>query len=465
MGGSLSHSLTAALATASSSASPFAAAAAAGGLPPVIWYAPFLSGGGYCSEATAFVLGLRADGVDVQIVQHGDAYNPEYMSGLPVAVRDALGDMQRRRVDPTRAVAVCHSEPGAWHPPAWPTSRCPPPGAKHSVGRTMFETDRIPDKWDARLNRMDEIWVPSEFNRRTFAAGGAARSKLRVLGEPVDTAFYSRDRLSAQGLPPFQFPPPPPPPPSGGGNYEAAADSANAAATAPTKFLSVFKWEQRKGWDVLLEAYLHEFSRADGVALFILTTSFHQDISHQGDKTFANEIQKFTDRFPTLQRKRDAGDLPPVQVLPWLRHDDMPRLYAAVQALVQPSRGEGWGRPHAEAMAMGLPVVATNWSGNTEFMTDENSYLIEPEEELVLVGEGAFRDHKWAQPKAAHLRQILRHIREHPDEARSRGLHGQTLMRERYSPARMSAEVRQMLARLARTGTAGDEETESSPEL
>ena len=38
---------------------------------------------------------------------------------------------------------------------------------------------------------------------------------------------------------------------------------------------------------------------------------------------------------------------------------------------VLPSRGEGWGRPHAEAMAMGLPVIATNWSGPTAFMSGE----------------------------------------------------------------------------------------------
>ena len=27
--------------------------------------------------------------------------------------------------------------------------------------------------------------------------------------------------------------------------------------------------------------------------------------------------------------------------------------------------GEGWGRPHVEAMSMELPVIATNWSGST----------------------------------------------------------------------------------------------------
>jgi glycosyltransferase involved in cell wall biosynthesis len=37
----------------------------------------------------------------------------------------------------------------------------------------------------------------------------------------------------------------------------------------------------------------------------------------------------------------------------------MPALYKAADALVIPSRGEGWGRPHCEAMAMRLPVIAT----------------------------------------------------------------------------------------------------------
>mmetsp|Transcript_7526 Transcript_7526/g.16673 ORF Transcript_7526/g.16673 Transcript_7526/m.16673 type:complete len:81 (+) Transcript_7526:1012-1254(+) len=46
-------------------------------------------------------------------------------------------------------------------------------------------------------------------------------------------------------------------------------------------------------------------------------------------------------------------------------------------AFVLPSRGEGWGRPHTEAMVMGLPCIATNWSGNTEFMSDANSFPIQ----------------------------------------------------------------------------------------
>jgi glycosyltransferase involved in cell wall biosynthesis len=45
-------------------------------------------------------------------------------------------------------------------------------------------------------------------------------------------------------------------------------------------------------------------------------------------------------------------------------------LYRSVDAFVLPSRGEGWGRPYMEAMSMGLPVIATNWSGPTEFVNE-----------------------------------------------------------------------------------------------
>lgn len=39
----------------------------------------------------------------------------------------------------------------------------------------------------------------------------------------------------------------------------------------------------------------------------------------------------------------------------------MPSLYKAADAFVLPSRGEGWGIPYMEAMAMGLPTIGTNW--------------------------------------------------------------------------------------------------------
>lgn len=48
--------------------------------------------------------------------------------------------------------------------------------------------------------------------------------------------------------------------------------------------------------------------------------------------------------------------------------------YGAVDVLVQPSRGEGWGLPMVEAMACGTPVIGTRWSGPAEFLTEDNGY-------------------------------------------------------------------------------------------
>ena len=46
------------------------------------------------------------------------------------------------------------------------------PTTRYTIGRTMFETDRIPSGWAERLNVMDEVWVPSAFNARAMLGCG-----------------------------------------------------------------------------------------------------------------------------------------------------------------------------------------------------------------------------------------------------------------------------------------------------
>jgi len=56
--------------------------------------------------------------------------------------------------------------------------------------------------------------------------------------------------------------------------------------------------------------------------------------------------------------------------------DKMVMLYCAADAFVVTSHGEGFGRPSLEAMAMGLPVIATNFSGLTAFVRDDVAFPI-----------------------------------------------------------------------------------------
>jgi len=96
-------------------------------------------------------------------------------------------------------------------------------------------------------------------------------------------------------------------------------------------------------------------------------------------------------------------------------------LYRSVDALVQASRGEGWGRPHQEAMSMSLPVIATNWSGTMVFMTETNSFLV-PVQRMETLAEGPFKGHQWAIPSVVELRKILRAAVTYPERGRDVGL-------------------------------------------
>jgi tetratricopeptide (TPR) repeat protein len=72
-----------------------------------------------------------------------------------------------------------------------------------------------------------------------------------------------------------------------------------------------------------------------------------------------------------------------------------------------------------EAMAMGLPTIATRWSGNLEFMNDHNSYLVG--HHLVDAPQFFMRGQQWAEPSVRELRRAMRRVYEHRDEATATG--------------------------------------------
>jgi glycosyltransferase involved in cell wall biosynthesis len=409
------------------------------------WFAPVLSGGGYGSEAVALLLGLHRasdSSVAVRATHHGDAMDPEHFFGLPSSSRDALeATLRASTPSAERAVVVCHSEPGAWHPALYETSRCPPAGAAVAVGRTMFETDRLDPEHVKRLNAMREVWVPTQWGLDTFARAGVRPEKLRVVPEAVDIERFDADAVAAS--PEFDL--------------EARARRVlgpplRGGGVRSTKFLSVFKWEARKAPEVLLSAYLDAFTAEDDVALFLRCDLYHETAAETatGTDLVAARIEAFAEA-----RRRDNGattkTTPRVYALPRVPETELPSAYAAADAFVLPSRGEGWGRPHVEAMSLGLPVIATNWSGPTAFMTRQNAYPLAVENELVALPEDShFKTHRWAQPSEDHLRSLLKHVHAFPEEARRKGKQAAADVRRRFAPETVARDVLRHVKRLAR---------------
>lgn len=317
------------------------------------------------------------------------------------------------RPDTQWDIAICHATPDVWHKDGafgWGiTNPCPPNDARYSVGRTMYETDRVPDGWVPRINRMSEVWVPSEFAVAQFVRSGIDRERIVVVPEAVDTSLFDPANHEPMDL-------------KKGRKGKGKRDKSNATEKDNAfRFLSVFKWEKRKGWDVLLKAYFQEFSADDNVELILKTSRFHDNTDFEAK--IRHIVASASVKEPLAKYTVIASDLP-------LRK--LPTLYRAVDAFVLPSRGEGWGRPHVEAMAMALPVIATNWSGSTAFLSDNCSLPLKIDG-LSEVDEGP-KGHKWAEPSLSHLRSLMRWVIENPDEAKAIGRRAREEMVQRFSP-------------------------------
>ncbi len=372
---------------------------------PVRWYGPVFNPSGYASELINFVVPLQGK-LDLGILHQNNLYSEKFVQGLEATERETLFAQRDRFAQIKNGIAITHN-------PANGFLRLP--DADYQIGRSMFETDRIPAGWAQACNRMDEIWVPSQFNVDTFAASGVDRSKLIIMPGSADEHFFDPKKHQPLSLP-------------------------NRAAY---NFLSIFEWSSRKGWDVLLAAYLREFSAEDDVCFYIRTYLFSKPDEdpriaiERRIKEFAATLGLGSKPWPRIEII--AEQVPSAK---------LPALYLAADCLVAPSRGEGWGRPQHEAMLMERPVIATNWSANTEFMGADYSYLIDYQlvEAKQLEPElWHYRGHRWANPCEAHLRQLLRHVQQNPGEGRAKGRLARAHMVKHYGREAVAKKVMRRL--------------------
>lgn len=351
----------------------------------IVFRAAVYGGSGYADGNQEILDELGRQALPVQLLPIGLQSDAARLLGA--AKRRELERLQRNRLDLGRSVFY----------------QCAPAcdfdtalEARVRIGRTTFETDALPPGWRERCNAMDQVWVPSTFNREAFARAGVDEHRLRVMPEGLDTRRFK------PGLAPLPLP-----------------------RRRRFNFLSIFDWIDRKGPDVLLRAYLRAFRADDDVALIL-------------------KIHKFDDPATDLEERlvyaieREAGvpleQAPPILLLRGLLPAaDMPRLYAAADAFVLPSRGEGWGRPYMEAAACQLPVLATRWSGQTDFLNEGNSFLIDIEG-VVPVPRDSDRDiyigQGWAEPSVEHLAQSMRQVVADPAAARARAVQARREMVE-----------------------------------
>lgn len=277
------------------------------------------------------------------------------------------------------------------------------PSSSYRILYTTIEAATMPKKTAEICNKYNEIWTTTDFCKEVMEKSGVTRP-IYIMPASVQNQLYHENHE------PYEFRP----------------------KLKDFVFISLFGWGYRKGYDALLKSYLQEFSSDDNVTLLIV--SRFQQSANRSD-VIKDEIDKYI--------KKYGGDNPPhiarcKRVIP---EHELPRIYKACDAFVLPSRGEGFGLPYCEASLVGLPVIATNHSGHTMFLNQNNSTLVNIDS-LSKVAPGSSHVHYWDNEVMASLKSqsfidewgfSMRHVYENIDEAKQKNKLLQDHVREEFS--------------------------------
>ncbi|MBO8126896.1 MAG: glycosyltransferase [Firmicutes bacterium] len=335
--------------------------------------------------------------------------------GVAVALRSEHIAHQKVRLSPEmqRIISEAEKTPSR---PEYPVIQFrlanafqPEPG-RYVIGISMLESDRINESWVAGCNRIQEVWVPTKFNWETFTRSGAKNVVVMPLGVDVE-------RFKPGLGPPLQFP-----------------------FARSFKFLAM-DWFLRKGPDLVVHAYFRGFRKSDDVLLV------YKVKPEQKEAAFA-DIHKIAANYGGIE------NTPPIAVMDTVyAWDEIPHLYNSVDCFLLPTRGEGWSLPVVEAMASGLPVICTNWSGPTQFINDQNAFPLrieglEPIPNFAF-NEVCWQNGQWAKPSLEHLVELMRYTYENREEARKRGQKARSDVVKDYSwqkvTERMNNRIRQIV--------------------
>ncbi|MGH2618863.1 MAG: glycosyltransferase family 4 protein, partial [Thermomicrobiales bacterium] len=237
------------------------------------------------------------------------------------------------------------------------------------------------------------IYVPCRQNRDAFRDCGV-RVPIKVLPHGIDPARFPYLARVRTGPEPFTF-----------GTFGALSP--------------------RKGTDILVRAFREEFAPAEPVRLLL----------------------KAVDELPDAP----ADDSRIRVVSGFWPHDDLLGLLRQLDAFVLPSRAEGFGLCGLEAMATGLPTIATDWSGPADYLDPRDSMPLDYRlvDAAGTEANGVRYFGQWAEPDVEHLRSLLRWLYEHRDEAAQMGRMASARAHRDWTWDRVAAQLRDDLDLLA----------------
>ncbi len=262
---------------------------------------------------------------------------------------------------------------------------------RYNVGYWAWELGNCPDEWLSAISIVDEIWAPSRFIQKAFQA----KVDIPVTYMPL-----------CQELPPLT-----PKPKS----YFGLDDNSYVFIFS----FDFFSYLHRKNPFAVIEAFKRAFADR-GQKVQLVLKVMNGDTSDAQWKRMVRSI---------------AGDKRIKIINKTMSKEDLISLKDACDCYVSLHRSEGFGRGPFEAMYLGKPVIATNFSGNVDFMTAENSCLVDYT--LIPVEKGQYpfsQGQVWADPCIEQASDYMRNLASEPEMGRELGKRAEEYVRKHFNP-------------------------------
>lgn len=276
---------------------------------------------------------------------------------------------------------------------------------KYTIGYWAWELPEFPDAWIACADHCQEVWAPSHF----AAAAIAEKIPLPVLVMPHAVALE---------------------PPGGDGRARFGLPR--------DRYLFLFLYDlnsysARKNPAAVVEAFRRSGLAGRGAALVI---KVHNVAGNEAD----------------YARLRAAvAGLPDTVLLDrTLSRREITELEAACDCFVSLHRAEGFGLAVAECMALGKPVISTDWSATAEFVRADNGCPVRSATVTLDRAHGPYaRGGVWAEPDLDHAAEWMQRL--HADRALGArlGAAARATIAERFAPAVIGARYRRRLGIIA----------------
>ena len=261
----------------------------------------------------------------------------------------------------------------------------------------------FPPAWHESFQYLDEVWVASEHIYNAVA--------------PVSPVPVTRIKLPLVTQGRSTWP----------SRYTMGLDGNEF------KFLYIYDYHsigKRKNPEGLIKAYKQAFPDEDSGTALVLKCINGENRREAHERM--------------LYEASERADIHVIE--DFLSAEDKDALVASCDCYVSLHRSEGLGLTPVEAMLLEKPVIATRYGGTLEFMTDENSYLVDYE--MVDVGQGAYPyppTGRWADPDIDQAAKLMCHVFENQDEARAKGKHAARDLRTEHSPEVAGQVMRERL--------------------